>query len=236
MIKLPKEKTIEGYTLSAIRALFFGPWGIGKSTFCSKFKNAIFIGTEKGLKGLDVHKLYVHNWEEFLEVVDKLLNTSHDFETVVIDTIDNAVKFCTIYSCDKYKVDHPSDMKWGKGWELFQREFETPILKLSVSDYGLIFTSHEKESEITKKGNIKILKIGPSFSNQARKIIGPFVDIIGHCYVDEIEVDGKIKERRYIEFEPTPYVEVKDRTGLLPASMPLRYVDFKKCFKEKKEE
>lgn len=232
MIKLPTKKVKGAYSLELIRMLIYGPWKIGKSTLCSMFNNAIFLGTEKGLEGLEVYKLYIHNWEEYLEAVDKLLNTSHDFQTIITDTIDNAVKFCTLYSCNKYKVDHPSDMKWGKGWELFQREFETPMLKLSVSDFGVIFTSHEKESEITKKGGIKINKVGPSFPNQARKIIGPFVDIIGHCYVDEEEKDGQTKERRMIEFEPTPYVEAGDRTGLMPASMPLRYAHFKKCFKE----
>ena len=234
MIKLPTEKAIEGYTLSTIRAMFYGPWGIGKSTLCSKFPNALFVGTEKGLKSLKVAKVYIHNWEEYLEVVYKFLNTKHDYEYLITDTIDNAVKFCTLYSCEKYKVDHPSDMQWGKGWDLFRREFETPMLQLSVSDFGIIFTSHEDEREI-KKGANKFTKIGPSFPNQARKVIGPFVDIIGHCYVDEEDEDGVTKERRYIEFEPTPYVEAKDRTGLLPARIPLRYHAFKKYFQKQEE-
>lgn len=235
LIKLPTKKVKGGYKLSNIRALFYGPWKIGKSTLCSKFNEAVFIGTEKGLEGLEVYKIYIRNWEEYLEAIDKLLNTKHNFKTIITDTVDNAVKFCTIHSCKKYKVDHPSDMKWGKGWDLFQREFETPMLQLSVSDFGVIFTSHERENEIVKGAN-KYTKFGPSFPNQARKIIGPFVDIIGHCYVDEdVDENGNTKERRYIEFEPTPYVEAGDRTGLLPARIPLRYYSFKKYFPKEEE-
>lgn len=229
MGKLPKKKSYGGFTIEKIRLMLFGLWGVGKSTFASKFQNAVFIGTDRGLEGLDVYKKYISSWEEFLELVEEILDGDHNFQTVIIDTIDNLWKFCETYCRNKYNVDHQSELKWSKGWTLFRQEFEEPVLKLSISEYGLIFISHEKDKEISKK---KIYtKTGPSLPNQAMGVVAPFIDIIGHCCVDEIND----KERRFIEFEQTPYLEVKDRTGLMPARMPLRYAEFKKCFKNQKE-
>jgi hypothetical protein len=229
-IKLPKKKTKGKYTLNNIRALFYGPWKIGKSTFCSKFENALFIGTEKGLEALDVYKMYIKNWDEFKQSIELIINGDHDYQTIVIDTVDNAFKFCQEYIKKKFRINHASDLKWGKGWDLLAQEFEAPFLDLSLTDYGILLTSHERETEINKK-TMKYTKIGPSFPSAARKVIGPFVDIIGHMYIDEVEVNGKLKERRFIEFAATPYVEAGDRTGLLPDVIPLRYAKFKKYFK-----
>lgn len=233
MIKLPSEKVKGAYELNNIRLLLYGIPKIGKSTFCSKFNDALFLATEKGLKGLDVYQTEITNWNEFKEVV-VLLNEPQDrFKTIIIDTIDNLFKFCLNDVCQKNKIEHPSDAKWGKGWDLLQREFEKQIIQLSLTDYGIIFISHTKEMEIVGK-YAKYTKISPSLHNQARKILLPFVDSIGYCTMD-IKKDGQenLKERRVIKFEPSEYYEAGDRTGMLPGQIPLNYHVFKNCFKTK---
>lgn len=233
MIKLPKEREIEGYHLDNLRMLIYGWPGIGKSTFASGFDNCIFVCTEKAHKHLKIYKTEIHNWKEFLEVVEKLLGESHKYRVVIIDTIDNLFKFCTIHVCQKYKIDHPSDSKWGKGWDLLQKEFEKPILDLSMSDFGIVFISQAKEVEI-KKRHSAFTKVTSTLSNQARKIILPFVDVIGFCTAEDEGKSGQ--ERRVMTFEPSEYVEAKDRTGFLPKKIPLRFWAFKKYFENESEE
>ena len=43
----------------AQKVIIYGPEGIGKSTFASKFPNAVFIDTEGSTKELDVRRLPV---------------------------------------------------------------------------------------------------------------------------------------------------------------------------------
>lgn len=235
-IKLPMKKSKEGYSLETIRMLFYGPPKIGKSTFCSFFDRALFLATEKGLKGLDVFKVDITDWEEFVSAVNLLYIKEHDFKTIIIDTVDNLFKFCIEYVCKKNRIDHPSDSKWGKGWDLLQKEFEKPILQLSMSNYGLVFVSHEKEYEVSTK-HLKYTKIGPSIPNQARKVIIPFVDIIGRCYIEKSPgLNDELVERRRICFTPSENIEAGDRTGLMPESIPLKYAVFAKQFKKAKGE
>lgn len=52
-------------------------------------------------------------------------------KTVVIDTIDNAYKFCTDYIVKKYKIEHELDLGYGKGYALVNNgnlgaEIQTP--------------------------------------------------------------------------------------------------------------
>lgn len=234
LVRLPKDKTHEGYSLSNIRALWYGAPKIGKSTFCSKFDNALFLATEKGLKGLDVYKVDIVCWEDFVSAINLLDVKEHNFRTINIDTVDNLMKFCLDYVCTKHRIDHPSDLKWSKGWNLLRNEFEKYILKLSMSNYGINFVSHEKEYEVSTRHS-KYTKIGPSIPNQARRVVLPFVDIIGRCYMEERvnKLTDQIVERRFICFKPSMYVEAGDRTGLLEDIIPLRYEEFKKYFKEK---
>lgn len=237
MIKLPAEKTEGAYQLNNIRLLLYGMPKIGKSTFCSKFDDALFLATEKGLKGLNVYQTEITNWDEFKETVTLLNKPQDRFKTIIIDTVDNLFKFCLNEVCRKNKIEHPSDAKWGKGWDLLQREFERQIIQLSLTDYGIIFISHTKEMEIVGK-YAKYTKIGPSLHNQARKILIPFVDSIGYCTMDtkkeSLNGQENLKERRVIKFEPSEYYEAGDRTGLLPGQIQLNYHVFKNCFKKSK--
>lgn len=230
-MELPDKKVYEGYDLSKIRMLLYGLPKIGKSTFASKFNKTLFLATEKGLKGLDVFQINISNWLDFVQAVELLLGKKHDFHTVAIDTVDNLFKYCLDYVCTKHHIDHPSDSKWGKGWDLLQHEFEKWILKLSMSDMGLIFISHARESEVMNKHS-KWTKIGPSIPNQARKVILPFVDIIGYCCVVEEQKGKDFVERRSIVFKPSDLIEAGDRTGFMPERINLRYESFKKYFEK----
>lgn len=229
-MKLPDEPTLEGYTLENIRMLLYGIPKIGKTTFASKFKKALFLATEKGYVGLKIFVVDIKSWQNFLDAVETILENSDDrsFRIIIIDTVTNLFKCCQEYVCKKNKIEHVSDKKWGKGWDLLQQEFERPIMQLSMSNYGIIFICHAKEVEIsTRKGTYS--KVAPDLPNQCRKIINPLVDIIGYADMD----DGGEEDKRVIHFAPSKYITAGDRTGLLPAKMDLNYVKFKRCFKTK---
>ena len=227
--KIPKKATSDGYDLATIRMLLIGSPKIGKSTFASKFNGTLFFDSENGLKKLKVKKWKIKNWQTFCDMVDQITEDSEDIKTIIPDTISTLYKYCRIHCRKKYNMIHPSDFKWGKGWDLLKFEFETPILKLIASNLGLIFIAHEDEIEIKKQGNITITKCVANLSKGAREVIMPLVDIIGHIYMKEV---GN-KERRYITFAKSSENDAGDRTGLLPKRMPLKYSKFKKYFNEK---
>ncbi len=70
------------------------------------------------------------------------------FRTIIIDTIDNAYKFCTDHIVKKYKIEHESDLGYGKGYALVNNEFQRVLTKLAFLPYGLFLISHAKEIEV----------------------------------------------------------------------------------------
>ncbi len=56
---------IRGKIDTAEKVVVYGPEGIGKTTFASKFPNPLFIGTEGSTKQLDVARMPTpQSWEE----------------------------------------------------------------------------------------------------------------------------------------------------------------------------
>jgi GTPase SAR1 family protein len=91
---LPTEKTAPKQELSNLTLLVYGPSKIGKSTWCSNSKGALFLATEPGLNALNVYQTPVTTWKELLAACTEIAAGDHSFNTVIIDTIDNAYRFC----------------------------------------------------------------------------------------------------------------------------------------------
>jgi len=112
---LPKTKSKPKHTLSDLTALVYGPSKIGKSTWCSKADDALFLATEPGLNALEVFQTPITCWDDLLQACAEIAEGKHEFKTIVVDTVDNAYKMCSDYVCKKFKIEHESDLGYGKG-------------------------------------------------------------------------------------------------------------------------
>lgn len=71
------------------RVLMYGTEGIGKSTFGSQSPKPIFIQTEDGLDELDCDKFpLATTYDQVVSALAELRREPHDYETVVIDSLD----------------------------------------------------------------------------------------------------------------------------------------------------
>lgn len=219
---LPTEKTKPVQDLHKILALLYGISKIGKSTLCSRIQNAVFLSTEPGLNNLEVFKLDIGSWEELLEACALLKKGEHAFTTVVVDTADNALLMCRDYIIRKNGIRDLGDDN-NKGHALVNNEFQRVMTKLAQLPYGLFIVSHAAEREI-KTRTAKYTKIGPTLSAKASQIAMGLVDLILYCDVEvQTDSDGNVTERRVIRTKPTSEYEAGDRTGKLPATLPLSY-------------
>ena len=72
-----------------VLALIYGPDGVGKSTFGADAPLPIFLGTEKGTANLDVARFPTpQNFQGVLRALDELLHEKHNFQTLIIDSLD----------------------------------------------------------------------------------------------------------------------------------------------------
>ena len=71
------------------RLVLYGTEGIGKSTFGSQCPAPVFIQTEDGLAEIDCDKFpLATSFDDIVGYVNSLLNEPHEYQTVVIDSLD----------------------------------------------------------------------------------------------------------------------------------------------------
>lgn len=223
---LPTEITPPRSDLSSLSLLIYGPSKIGKSTWCSKSEGALFLATEAGLNHLGVYQQLVPTWDAFLLAAREIAEGKHAFKTIVIDTVDNMYRLCCDAMLAKHKIEHESDLPYGKGHAFVNNEFARVLTKLSLLPYGLYLISHSTEKEIeTRTG--KVTRIVPTLPDKPRKLVTSMVDLILYADTERTEQGGV---RRVIRTKPSPHYDAGDRTGRLPETIDLDYARFAEAF------
>ncbi len=228
MTVLPLERSQKVTDLSKQVILIYGRAKVGKSTLCSQFDSPLFLATEPGLNHLEVFKVNINSWEKFLEACAEVAGGKHSFKTVVIDTVDNLLVYCSDWVCRKNRINHPSELPHGKGWHLVTSELHRALTKLSSLPYGLIMVSHCVQVEIETKTN-KYSRWTINISGKNRNLFLNGADII--LFIDS-KMDENKKEVRFIRTKPSMYWDAGDRSNLLPEELPLSYDKLKEHFKQ----
>jgi len=224
---LPIEKSGIERRIQKQNILIYGRAKIGKSTLASQFPNPLFLATEPGLNHLSVFKVNINSWEKFLEACKDITDGKHKFETIIIDTCDNLVVYCSDYICRNNGIKHPSELAHGRGWNLITTELTRTITKLAGLPYGLVMISHSDLIEVetrTKKFHRYTISIG----GKNRNLFLNMTDLI--LFIDsEVSKDGN--EKRFIRTKPSMYWEAGDRSNVLPEIIKLDYSELNKYFK-----
>lgn len=132
----------------AQKVVLYGPEGIGKSTFASKFPEAVFIDTEGSTRHLDVARLpKPTSWTMLLDSVKYIRDNPGVCRTLIIDTLDWAEALCTQHVCDTAQKKGVEDFGYGKGYVYVAEEFGRLLNLLDeVIDRGVnvLGTAHAK--------------------------------------------------------------------------------------------
>jgi hypothetical protein len=207
---LTQEKKKPSQRLYDYTTLIYGETKIGKSTLLSQIPNILFLNTGGGLEAIECYEEKVDSWERFLSVGLEIVMGDHKYEAIAIDTVDRLHKLCSEYMMTKLGILYPSDLEFGKGWDMVKTEFMRPIMKLVLSKYGVFFISHSKEIEL-KTRTAKIDKVIPSMSDSLYNVISPVCGII--LYYDTVETPQG--DQRLLRTTASERWIAGDRTGKL---------------------
>jgi hypothetical protein len=85
--------------------MLYGVEGIGKSTFGSQCPAPVFIQTEDGLAEIDCDKFpLATTFDDFISYLNSLLSEQHDYQTIVIDSLDWLERLIWDDLCRQYSV------------------------------------------------------------------------------------------------------------------------------------
>jgi len=99
------------------RLVVYGTGGSGKSTFTSGAPSTIFMDIEDGLDGIDCAKQRVHEWPDVIEMIEKLHEQDHKFQTVGVDSIDWLEGLIWKQVAAENKVASIGEIPYGRGYD-----------------------------------------------------------------------------------------------------------------------
>lgn len=225
----------KGILPSAKKVVLYGPEGIGKSTFASRFPQPLFVDTEGSTTNLDVNRLpKPTSWEMLCQEVEYILQNPALCRTLVIDTIDWAETLCIASLCAKHGVNGIEGFGWGKGYTYLKEEMGRLLNRLSaLKDAGVnvLLTAHAQIRKFEQPDELGAydrweLKLG----KQTCPVVKEWADLLLFANYKTVTVavdkDGNKHKaqggRRVMYTSHHPCWDAKNRFGL-PDECPFDY-------------
>ena len=220
-----------GKIKKAKKVVIYGPEGIGKSTFASRFPDPVFIDTEGSTNDMDVARLpRPTSWTMLLDEVDYIRKTPGVCRTLVIDTIDWAEMMCIEHICDKHQKNGIESFGYGNGYVYVKEEFGKFLNKLSdVIEAGInvVLTAHAQLRKFEQPDEMGAydrweLKLGKKTSSQTSPLVKEWADMLlfANYKTYSVAVDDKGKKhkaqggKRVMYTSHHPCWDAKNRYGL----------------------
>lgn len=220
------------------RILIHGVEGIGKTTWAAAAPKPVFIWCEEGAGSLEVDGFpLAKTFDEVLDAIECLLSEQHDFQTVVVDSVDWLERMVWKYTCDVNGWDSIEKPDYGKGyvaamdvWQEYlagmnalREERNMTVIQIA---HTAIRPFHSPESEPYDRYEIKLHK-------RASEIMRELSDVVlfANYQISTINKEGSVKRKtaravgggdaRQLHCNAKPAFLAKNRYGL-PDSIPLK--------------
>ena len=235
MITLPNTKSKPVTRFEDEITLIYGAPKVGKSTFCSQFEAPLFLDSESGLRNLETYNIPIGNWQDAMDAYAALLEAKKagelPYKTLVFDTINNFYLYCMEHVCRKNGISHPSDLEYGKGWSMVKIPFTNLMNAFKSLGLGIVYVAHANEKTIkTRRG--EYTRYDAAIAGQAYELIVGSCDFVLYATIESDE-NG---ERRILRTKPCEFWNAGDKTGKLPAEIPLNAQEFIKAYEAVKKE
>lgn len=120
----------KGVRVMPPRIVLHGGKGLGKTTFAAGAPKPIFAPTEDGLGTLNVESFpLARSYADFMGGLSALANESHEFQTVVVDSLDWLEPLIWQEACSRHSQPNIEAFGFGKGYlaasEIWREVFDT---------------------------------------------------------------------------------------------------------------
>lgn len=230
-----------------LTVLIYGAPGTGKTTFCSKADQTLFLSTEPGTEFLEAASVPIYNWATYLEVLNELEikkkaiiegkapKENWHFKSFVIDIVDNLSAQCRDFVCKRKGVAYPPTNDFGKTWAEITTEWREGLRRLMILG-NVRFITHcttqEVETQTDDGLNVEITRHVPTFfGSKPAQFLDGIINAQGFCAVNK-------KGQHCITFKQTATIAAKDRTDLLASygTLPLEWTTVREAYAAKAAE
>jgi hypothetical protein len=220
------------------RVLLYGPEGIGKSTFAMGAPAPIFLCPEDGTAELDVARLpEPHAWTDVLDAVRLLSREKHDFQTLVVDTLDWIEPLCWEHVCAEEGWKSIETPGYGKGYSEALKTWRALIAEIdklrAARGMHVVMLGHSKVATFKNPEGEDYDRYSLKMHDKAGGLLKEWVDAAlfanYETFVDKASKMARGKGlstgARVIHTERRAAFDAKNRYGL-PETIPLSWEDF----------
>jgi len=233
-----------GIVQGAQKVVAYGPEGIGKSYFASKFPNPVFSDTEGSTKHMDVARLpKASSWTMLIEQAKYIRSNPSICDTYIVDTFDWAERLCMEELCAKSQKTGIEDFGYGRGYTYLAEEIGRYLnLLTELIDLGInvVIVAHAQMRKFEQPDEMGAYdRWEMKLQKKVYPLVKEWADMVlfmnYKTYV--INVDGQGAEKgtnkaqggkRIMYTTHHPCWDAKNRHDLLP-EIPLDYDEIKHC-------
>lgn len=195
---LPKFERKASERKTLLKVWIYGAPYSGKTFLADKFPKPLLLNTDGNIRETTSPCIPIRDavtmcgrvkqtktaWEVFKEAVEELEKGS-EFETIVVDLLEDAYESCRVYMYGKLNITHESDDSL-RAWDKVRLEFLTTMRRLMNLDYNIVLISQEDSSrDLTRKSGDKISTVSPNLTAKIAKKISGMVDLTARAIHDE---------------------------------------------------
>lgn len=183
----------------------YGAPNTGKSTFASQLPKPFFICTDGNYEWLNLpeedHKV-VSTWEETKKAFQ---NKYEGYETIVVDLVEDTFKQAERFILKSKKIEHPSDLDWGKGWTMIEDEFIETISQLISLEKNIVLISHESIRTVKgRRASMDVYKPSDRIRERIFDSLEGKMKFLLRCYLVDEENEDYIIKKRKLSLIPKP--------------------------------
>ncbi len=239
---LPKNERRQIGTVKRKTLWIYGSPFSGKTWFANKFPGPLMLNTDGNVDFVDAPFIRIADdvivegritkrklaWAVFKETIDELEKKQNDFQTIIVDLLEDTYEHCRIFMYDKLGIEHESDNSF-KAWDMVRTEFLSTMKRLLNLPYDIVLISHEDMTkDFTKKTGDKVTRIAPNLQEKAALKIAGMVQLVARVVNDD--------EERSLTFKTSEVEFGGGRLGLRARKIPLEYEEFVKLYDEVNQE
>lgn len=239
-----------GVQQAAKKVVIYGPEGIGKSTFASRFPNPVFIDAEGSTAFMDVARTpRPSSFMMLLEQIRYFIAHPNELRTLVIDTADWAERMCTDDLLKTYGKKSIEDFGYGKGYVMVYEQFGSMLnlctTLVETCGVNVVITAHawmrkfEQPDELGSYDRWE-LKLGQKTGSRTAPIIKEWSDLLLFAnyktYVINVDDQGAAKGKNKVQGGKRvmytthhPCWDAKNRFGLAE-ELPFEFAQIARLF------
>lgn len=223
------------------RLLNYGVAGIGKTSWATSAPGAVVIQTEDGLGSIDVPTFgMLRSFDEVMQAVGSLYSDPHDFQTVVVDSLDWLEPLIWQHTAQLHNQPNIEAFGYGKGYAAALDTWRTLLEGLNAlrdeRGMAVILLAHAEIKRFDSPETEPYDRYQPKLHRSASALVQEHVDAVlfANYRITTLKSDAGFGKKvvrgvsggdRLLHTVERPAFLAKNRFGL-PETLPLSWPDF----------